>query len=177
MTESADSGFIPLLWRPQGPQGCLEKQNCPLSWNLAVWCAKIGPRIQKLKKTSKMTGGLTKPFWHSVGLKAKVERRKGVNLFESIVYLLSKLEQYPDPRPIINYQLLNCQVFEWFQDRDIRCKIHYFLHSNLHRRMNNFLCYCHHHTIHHLDNYCNTGYRVVCSGIQREWDFMMVLVC
>ena len=42
VTESADSGFNPLLRRPQGPQGCLEKQNCPLSSNLVVWCAKIG---------------------------------------------------------------------------------------------------------------------------------------
>ena len=36
--------ITPLLWRSQGPQGCLEKQNCPLSLNLAVWCAKIGPK-------------------------------------------------------------------------------------------------------------------------------------
>ena len=71
-------------------------------------------------------------------------------------------------RSIINYQLLNCQVFEWFQDRDIRCNIHYFLHSNLHCRMNNFLCCCHHRNIHHLDDYCNTGYRVFCPGIQRH---------
>ena len=42
VTESADFGFNPILRRPQGPQGCLEKQNCPLSWNLVVWCAKIG---------------------------------------------------------------------------------------------------------------------------------------
>ena len=44
MTESADFGFIPLLWLPQGPQGCLEKQNHPLSSNLVVWNAKIGPK-------------------------------------------------------------------------------------------------------------------------------------
>ena len=42
VTETADFGFILLLWLPQGPQGCLEKQNCPLSLNLVVWCAKIG---------------------------------------------------------------------------------------------------------------------------------------
>ena len=42
LTEAADLGSIPLFWRPQGPQGCLEKRNCPLSLNLAVWCAKIG---------------------------------------------------------------------------------------------------------------------------------------
>ena len=42
-----------LLRRPQGPQGCLEKRNCPLSSNLAVWCAKIGPKTQKLQKTIK----------------------------------------------------------------------------------------------------------------------------
>ena len=34
--------ITPLFWHPQGPQGCLEKQNCPLSSNLVVWCAKIG---------------------------------------------------------------------------------------------------------------------------------------
>ena len=45
--------ITPLLWRPQGFQGCLEKRNCPLSLNLAVWCAKIGPKTQKLQKTVK----------------------------------------------------------------------------------------------------------------------------
>ena len=45
--------ITPLLRRPQGPQGCLEKRNCPLSSNLAVWCAKIGPKTQKLQKTIK----------------------------------------------------------------------------------------------------------------------------
>ena len=43
--------ITPLLWRPQGPQGCLEKPNYPLSSNLVVWCAKIGPKTQKLQKT------------------------------------------------------------------------------------------------------------------------------
>ena len=47
--------ITPLFWRPQGPQGCLEKQNCPLSSNLAVWCAKIGPKTQKLQKPVKTT--------------------------------------------------------------------------------------------------------------------------
>ena len=55
VTESADSGFIPLLRRPQGPQGCLEKHNYPLIWNLTVWCAKIGSKTQKLQKTVKNT--------------------------------------------------------------------------------------------------------------------------
>jgi hypothetical protein len=45
--------ITPLLWRSQGPQGCLEKRNCPLSSNLAVWCTKIGPKTQKLQKTVK----------------------------------------------------------------------------------------------------------------------------
>ena len=44
VTESADFGFIPLLWQPQDRQGCLEKQNYSLSSNLVVWCAKIGPK-------------------------------------------------------------------------------------------------------------------------------------
>ena len=33
---------------PPGPQGCLEKQNHPLSWNLVVWWAKIGYKTKKL---------------------------------------------------------------------------------------------------------------------------------
>ena len=62
VTRSADFGFILLLRKPpgQGPQGCLEKQNYPLSWNLAVRCAKIGPKTQKLQKTLKMTRKTTK---------------------------------------------------------------------------------------------------------------------
>ena len=44
VTESADFGFNQLLRCPQDPQGCLEKQNCPLSLNLVVWRAKIGPK-------------------------------------------------------------------------------------------------------------------------------------
>ena len=51
VTESADFGFIPLFWLPQGLQRCLEKQNHPLNSNLVVWCAKIGPKTQKLQKT------------------------------------------------------------------------------------------------------------------------------
>ena len=43
--------ITPLLRHPQGPQGCLEKQNCPLSLNLAVWCTKIWSKTQKLQKT------------------------------------------------------------------------------------------------------------------------------
>ena len=48
-------GFTPLLWLPQGPQGCLEKQNYPLSSNLVIWCTKIGPQTKKVRKTSEMT--------------------------------------------------------------------------------------------------------------------------
>ena len=44
-----------LLWHPQDPHGCLEKQNYPLSLNLVVWCAKIQPKIKKVWKTSEMT--------------------------------------------------------------------------------------------------------------------------
>ena len=42
--------ITPLFRRPQGPQGCLEKRNCPLSLNLTLWCAKIGLKTQKLQK-------------------------------------------------------------------------------------------------------------------------------
>jgi hypothetical protein len=33
--------------------GSPEVRNCPLSLNLAVWCAKIGSKTQKLQKTVK----------------------------------------------------------------------------------------------------------------------------
>jgi hypothetical protein len=55
VTGLADIGFTLLLWRPQGPQGCLEKPNYPLSSNLVVWCAKMGPKTKKIWKTSEMT--------------------------------------------------------------------------------------------------------------------------
>ena len=60
VTKSADFGFIPLFWLPQGPQGFLEKQNHPLSSNLVVWCAKIGPKSLNVWKTSEMTRKTTK---------------------------------------------------------------------------------------------------------------------
>ena len=41
--------ITPLFRRPQGPQGCLEKQNHPLSLNLVVWRAKIWPKTKKLQ--------------------------------------------------------------------------------------------------------------------------------
>ena len=37
VTRLANFGFTTLLWRLQGPQGCLEKQKYPLNSNLAVW--------------------------------------------------------------------------------------------------------------------------------------------
>ena len=55
VTGSADFGFSLLLWRPQGSKGCLEKQNHSLSWNLVVWCPKIGPKTKKVWKTSELT--------------------------------------------------------------------------------------------------------------------------
>ena len=47
--------ITPLFRRPQGPQGYLEKQNYPLSLNLVVWCAKIGPKTKKLQKICQNT--------------------------------------------------------------------------------------------------------------------------
>ena len=41
--------ITPLFWCPQGPQGCLEKRNCPLCSNLAVWRDKIGPKTWNWK--------------------------------------------------------------------------------------------------------------------------------
>ena len=63
VTGLANFGFTPLLWCSQGPQGCLEKQNYPLSSNLVVWCAKIGPKTKKVQKTSKMTRKNFKEWW------------------------------------------------------------------------------------------------------------------
>jgi hypothetical protein len=60
LTVSADFGFIPLFWHPQGPHGCLEKQNYPLISNLVLWCAKIGPKSHNFRKTSEMTRKTTK---------------------------------------------------------------------------------------------------------------------
>ena len=55
VTGLANFSFTPLLWHPQGPQGCLEQQNYPLSSNLVIWCAKIGLKIKKVWKLSEMT--------------------------------------------------------------------------------------------------------------------------
>ena len=63
VTESADLGFIPLLWRPQGPQGCLEQQNHPLSSNLVIWCAKMGPKTKEVQKTSELTTKTCQKWW------------------------------------------------------------------------------------------------------------------
>ena len=52
VTDLANSCVTPLFRRPQGSQGCLEKRNHPLSSNLVVWCAKIGPKTKKVPKTS-----------------------------------------------------------------------------------------------------------------------------
>ena len=48
VTDLANFCATPLFRRPQGSQGCLEKQNYPLSSNLVVWCAKIGPKTKKV---------------------------------------------------------------------------------------------------------------------------------
>ena len=48
VTDLANSCATPLFRRSQGFQGCLEKQNHPLSSNLVVWCSKIGPKTKKL---------------------------------------------------------------------------------------------------------------------------------
>ena len=55
VTDLANSCVTPLFRHPQGSQGCLEKQNHPLSLNLVVWCAKIGPKTKKVRKTSELT--------------------------------------------------------------------------------------------------------------------------
>ena len=57
VTDLANSCATPLFRPPQVPRGCLEKGNHPLSSNLVVWCAKIGPKTKKLWKT------VEKPFF------------------------------------------------------------------------------------------------------------------
>ena len=57
--------ITPLFRHPQGPQGCLEKRNHPLSLNLVVWCAKIGPKTKKLWKTVEKPAFLTLFFVNS----------------------------------------------------------------------------------------------------------------
>ena len=83
--------ITPLLRRPQGPQGCLEKRNCPLSSNLAVWCAKIGPKTQKLQKTVK------KPSFFVVFLVIS-------EVFQKL-WLLG---------PILVHQSTKFEISEWF---------------------------------------------------------------
>ena len=51
--------ITPLFRHPQGPHGCLEKQNYPQNLNLVVWCAKIGQKTKKLWKTVEKTSILT----------------------------------------------------------------------------------------------------------------------
>ena len=55
VTDFANSCITSLFRRPQGSQGCPEKQNPPLSWNLVVCCAKIGPKTKKVQKTTELT--------------------------------------------------------------------------------------------------------------------------
>ena len=63
VTGLANFGFTPILWRPQGPQGCLGEQNYPLSSNLVVWCAKIGLKTKEVRKTSEVTNKMSIHFF------------------------------------------------------------------------------------------------------------------
>jgi hypothetical protein len=60
VTDLVNSCVTPLFRRPQGSYGCLEKRNYPLSWNLVVWCAKIGHKTNKVQKTSELTQKMSK---------------------------------------------------------------------------------------------------------------------
>ena len=60
VTDLANSCVTPLFRCPQGSKGCLEKRNHPLSSNLVVWCAKIGPKTKKVRKTSELTKQMSK---------------------------------------------------------------------------------------------------------------------
>ena len=48
VTGLAEFGFTPLLWPPQGPQWCLDKQAYPMSSNLVVWFDKMGPKTRDI---------------------------------------------------------------------------------------------------------------------------------
>ena len=61
VTGLANFDFTPLLWCPQGPKGCLEKRNYPLSLNLVVWCTKIQPKTKQVL-SSNMTRKMTKNY-------------------------------------------------------------------------------------------------------------------
>jgi hypothetical protein len=54
VTDLANSCVTPLFRRPQGSQGCLEKQNHPLRLNLVVWCAKDWAQNQENLKSPKI---------------------------------------------------------------------------------------------------------------------------
>ena len=60
VTDLANFCATPLFRLPQDFQGCLEKQNYPLSSNFVVWCAKIGPKTKKVQKTSELTKKMSK---------------------------------------------------------------------------------------------------------------------
>ena len=69
VTYLANSCATPLFRRPQGSQGCLEKQNHPLSLNLVNWCAKIGSKTKKVWKTTELIKNMSKMmvFWQVFG--------------------------------------------------------------------------------------------------------------
>ena len=60
VTDLANSCATPLFRQPQGSQGCLEKQNHPLSSNLVVWCAKIEPKTKKSLKNLRIDKRIVK---------------------------------------------------------------------------------------------------------------------
>ena len=84
--------ITPLFRRPQGPQGCLEKQNHPLSSNLVVWCAKIGPKTKKVQKTSELAKKMSKNDGFSM-------------VFQSFLLL----------GPILAHQTTKFQFSGWFR--------------------------------------------------------------
>ena len=69
VTDLANFCVTPLFRCPQGSHGCLEKQNHPLSLNLVVWCAKIGPKTKKVRKTSELTKKCQKWWFFDTFLK------------------------------------------------------------------------------------------------------------
>ena len=76
--------ITPLLWQPQDPQGCLKKWNYALSSNFVVWCAKIGPKTQKLRKPVKKWRFFDfffkfLRFFEVSGFKAQFQRTKPPN--------------------------------------------------------------------------------------------------
>jgi hypothetical protein len=65
MTRLADFSFTPLIWRPQSPQGCLEKRNHPMRLNLVVWCTTIWLKTKNVQNNFRNDKKNVRKWWFS----------------------------------------------------------------------------------------------------------------